>query len=162
MKHVQQSIWENARSLLIFYVHESHEEFNVFRFSLEDVLNDSNVKRLKVIIQIKDPKDSVLKHSLFSYITDKDLALFGNKLKKKTLVDGSENLEIIRSSHFDLFMCFGTPSKKVQKWLTGINTTRRIAINSNDDPFFDMNLHSSIDSMENNVNFAIKMLNKII
>lgn len=162
MKHVQQSIWENTRSLLIFYVHEGHEEFNTFRFSLDDALNDSNVKRLKVIIQIKDPKDSVLKHSLFSYITDKDIALFGNKLKKKTLIDGQENLEIIRSTHFDLFMCFGTPSKKVQKWLAGVNTTRKIAINSNENSFFDMNLHSSIDSMDNCVNFAIEMLNKII
>lgn len=162
MKYVQPSIWENTKSLLIFYVHEGHEEFNAFRFSLDDVLNDSNVKRLKVIIQINDPKDNVLKHSLFSYITDKDLALFGNKLKKKTLIDGQENLEIIRSTHFDLFMCFGTPSPKVQKWLTGINTTRKIAVNSNDDPFFDMNLHNSIDSMDNSVNFAIEMLNKII
>lgn len=162
MQEVQQSIWENTKSLLIFYVHSGHDEFNAFRFSLDDVLNESNVRRLKVIIQITDPKDSVLKHSLFSYITDKDLAIFGNKLKKKTPIDGQEDLEVIISTHFDLFMCYGTPSKKVMKWLTKANSTRKIAVNSHESSFFDMNLSSSIDSMDNTVNFAIEMLNKII
>lgn len=162
MKEIQQSIWRNTKSLLVFYVYIGHEEFNDFRASLDSLLIESNIKRLRVIIQIADPKDSVLKHSLFSYISDRDIALLGNKLKKRTLVDGQENVEMIISTHFDLFMCFGSPSKKIIKWLSKVNTIRKIGINTDNHPFFDMNFKSSIESMDKSVSFAINTLNKII
>ncbi len=158
----QINIWESTKSLLVFYVFSSHEDFQAFRASLDSVLIDSNVKRLKVIILISDPKEDVLKHSLFSYLLEKDIAIFGNKIKKRSKQEGQEDLDIIRGTHFDLFTCFGYPSKKVMKWLSKINTTRRIGINTNDSDFFDINLQSSIDSIDKSVNFTSEMLNKII
>lgn len=158
----QKSIWEKTKSLLVFYVFADHEEFHQFRSSLDAVLIESNVKRLKVIILISDPKESVLKHSLFTYFSEKDLSLFGNKIKKRAKIEGQEDLDIIRDTHFDLFVCFGNPSNKVLKWLEKINAERKIGVNSAGQSFFDMNLISGIDSINNSVIFASKMLNKII
>ena len=158
----QINIWDNTKSLLVFYVFTNHDDFQSFRSSLDAVLIESNVKRLKVIILISDPKVDVLKHSLFSYLLEKDISIFSNKIKKRSKVEGQEDLEIIRGTHFDLFLCFGYPSKKVLKWLTKINVTRKIGVNTDDADFFDINLQSSIDSIDKSVNFTSEMLNKII
>lgn len=158
----QLSIWERSKSLLVFYVFENHEEFKLFRDSLDEVLIDSSIKRLKVIILIRDPKESVLKHSLFAYFCEKDIAVFGNKIKKRSKNDGGEDLDIIRGTQFDLFLCFGCFSTKVLKWLTLINATKKIGINSEENSFFDMNLKSSNGFTDKSVIFTIEMLNKII
>ena len=158
----QNSIWKKTKSLLVFYVFTDHEEFQQFRESLDAVLIDSNVKRLKVIILITNPKESVLKHSLFTYFCEKDLSLFGNKIKKSAIIEAQEDVDSIRDTHFDLFVCFGKPSTKVLKWLEKINATRRIGVNSEGQSFFDLNFISSIDSIDNGVVFASEMLNKII
>ncbi len=157
----KQTIWSATKSLLVFYVFDGHEEFNDFRKALDVALADSSVTRLKVIILIADPKENVLKHSLFTYISEKSITLFGNKVKKKAQSEGEENLEMVISTHYDLFLSFGTPSPKVMKWLTKVNATRKIAINADDHPLFDVNLASSFESIEKSVNFTIDMLNKI-
>ena len=156
------TIWGNTKSLLVFYVFKNHEDFQDFRVSLDEVLNKSEVKRLKVIILINDPKENVLKHSLFSYLLNKDISFFGNKIKKNAKGEGQEDLEIIIGSHFDLFLCFGLPSQKVMKWLGKSKATKRIGVDASDSDFFDVNLQSSGATMGKIVNFTVEMLNKII
>lgn len=158
----QQSIWERTKSLLVFYVFTDHDDFQLFRSSLDSVLIESNVRRLKVIIQVKDTKEVVLKHSLFSYISDNDLSYFGNTIKKKSVVEGQENIENIRDDEYDLFLCFGTPTKKILKWLAKVNSLKKVGVNTENYPLFDMNLQSAANSMGNYVNFTSEMLNKII
>ena len=158
----KETIWERTKSLLVFYVFSDHDDFQHFRASLDSALIESNVKRLKVIIQVNDPKEAVLKHSLFSYISDKDLNFLTNKIKKKAIVEGQENIENIRDTEYDLFLCFGTPTPKILKWLTKVNSTRKIGVNTENYPLFDMNLQSAANSTDNYVNFTSEMLNKII
>ncbi|GEM_PF-6245838 len=158
----QLSIWQRSKSLLVFYVFENHDEFKSFRESLDEVLIESSIKRLKVIILIRDPKESVLKHSLFAYFCEKDIAVFGNKIKKRSKNDQGDDLDIIRGTHFDLFVCFGCYSPKALKWLTLINATSKIGVNSEEASFFDMNLKSSFEYVDKSVIFAVKMLDKII
>ena len=156
------SIWESSKSLLVFYVFTNTENFQEVRNSLDLVLNDSNIKRLKVIILIQNPKEIVLKHSLFSYISENDISFFGNRIKKKSKVEMGDNLENIISSQFDLFLSFGAPTRKVMNWLTKLEAIKKIGINGNEHLFFDMNLKSCNESIDNSVIFTVNMLNKIV
>ncbi len=156
------SIWESSKSLLVFYVFTNAENFQEFRTSLDLVLNESNIKRLKVIILKQNTKEIILQHSLFSYISENDVSFFGNKIKKRSKVDMGDNLENIISTQFDLFLCFGSPTAKVMRWLTKLDATKKVGVNGNEHLFFDMNLKSCNESIDNSVIFTVNMLNKIV
>lgn len=156
------NIWERSKSLLVFYVYSNYNEFESFRDSINLIMKQSHIKRFKVIIYIKNPKENILKDSMFSYIRDKDISIIGNKIKKNIQQGNSENLELILSAGYDLFLCFGQASKRITKWLMKMNSQKKVGINSDEHSFFDMNLESSKDSIDNSVNFTINMLSKII
>jgi hypothetical protein len=158
---IQESIWGRAKSLVVFYVFKDPDDFQEFRVALDAALIDTSITRLKVMIQVQDRKEVVLRHSLFSYITEKDLSYLTNSVKKRKTAEGEESLENIRSSHFDLLICFGSPSKKVGRWLTKMKVDRKIGVNSDFNSFFDLNLQSSADNPLTFVGFTTETLNRI-
>jgi len=157
----KESIWNRTQSLLVFYVFTTYDDFQSFRNDLDKVLDQSNVKRLKVVVLIKDLKENVLKHSLFSYITEKDIHFFTLELKKKAKNEFGFQLDIIRHTAFDLILCYGLPSTKVLKWLFKIEAKERIGINVQDCKLFDLKLNSFSDSKSGFVSFTREMLLKI-
>ena len=157
----ESTIWSRTQSLLVFYVFTTYEDFQSFRISLDKVLDESNVKRLKVVVLIKDMKQNVLKHSLFSYITEKDIHFFTLELKKKAKNEFGDQLDVVRHSAFDLMICFGKPTSRVLKWLTKIDVKERIGVNSERLDLFNLNLDSSSESIQNSVLFVRDTLQKI-
>lgn len=157
----ESTIWSRVQSLLVFYVFTTYEDFQSFRISLDKVLDESNVKRLKVVVLIKDMKQNVLKHSLFSYITEKDIHFFTLELKKKAKNEFGDQLDVVRHSAFDLMICFGKPTSRVLKWLTKIDVKERIGVNSERLDLFNLNLDSSSESIQNSVLFVRDTLQKI-
>jgi hypothetical protein len=159
----ESTIWSRTQSLLVFYVFSTYEDFQSFRISLDKVLDESNVKRLKVVVLIKDLKQNVLKHSLFSYITEKDIHFFTLELKKRAKNEFGQQLEVVRHSAFDVLLCFGRPTTKVMKWLMKIEVKEKIGVNVEGLDLFDLNLNlnSSSESIQNSVLFVRDTLQKI-
>jgi len=157
----ESTIWSRTQSLLVFYVFSTYEDFQQFRVSLDNVLHESNVKRLKVVVLIKDVKQNVLKHSLFSYIAENDIHFFTLELKKKAKNEFGYQLDVVRHSAFDLLICFGKPTTKVLKWLMKIEVKEKIGVNTEGLDLFDLNLNSSSESIQNSVLFVRDTLQKI-
>ena len=155
------TIWSKTQSLLVFYVYKTEEEFNEFRVSLDEVLNDCNVKRIKVVVLIKDLKQDILRNSLFAYISEKDIHFFTSELRKKAKNEFGYQLDIVRHTAFDLLLSFGEPTPKVLKWLMKIQVKERIGVNINGLKTFDLILQSSKSSISDSVTFTRDTLIKI-
>jgi len=155
------TIWSRTQSLLIFYVFKTDKEFNEFRAALDIVLNESNVRRLKVVVLIKDLNENILRHSLFSYISERDIHFFNIELKKKAKNEFGYQLDIARHSAYDLLLSFGEPSPKVLKWLNKIEINKKIGINMDGLKTFNLNLESTSQSVTDCVLFTRDTLQKI-
>ena len=155
------SIWSRTKSLLVLYVFRTEKEFNEFRIALDLILNESDIKRIKIIVLIKDKSQDVLKHSLFSYISEEDIHFFTLELKKKAKNEFGYHLDIARHTAFDLLLCFGKPTKKVLKWLLKIKIQQRIGVNTEGLETFNLNLQSTSKRMKEQVFFTRDTLDKI-
>lgn len=154
------AMWEKARNLLVFYVYTTPDEFNLFKKTLEQNVVDSNIKETKVVIVMPDRNEDVAKHSLYTYFSEKDISLFG-KIKKKNKVIGDIDLQALKDKQFDLFICFGTPSNKILKWLKDFKFYNRISVNCEKQEYFTLNFKSSLNSIQEMINFATATLKKI-
>jgi hypothetical protein len=155
------TIWSRSQSLLVLYVFKTEKEFNEFRSALDLVLNESNIKRIKIIVLIEDKNQEVLRHSLFSYISEEDIHFFTLELKKKAKNELGYHLDIARHTVFDLLLCFGKPTKKVLKWILKIQIQQRIGINSEGLETFNLNLQSTSKLVKEQVFFTKNTLDKI-
>lgn len=154
------NLWEKSKSAVLFYVYTTDEEFLKLKSSVHQYILNSHLKEVKVIVLTLDKRSSVEKYSLFNYLSPSDLSIFG-KIKKKNKVVGEEDLEALRLKHFDLFICFGTPTKKVAKWINGFSIPNRIGVNCENQDFFLLNLKSTLNSIQEMISFAVTTLSKI-
>jgi hypothetical protein len=154
------NLWEKSKSAVVFYVYTTADEFLKFKSSVDQHILNSHLKEVKVIVLTTDSKMNIEKYSLYNYFSPNDLSIFG-KIKKKNKVVGEEDLEALRLKHFDLFICFGTPTKKVAKWINGFSIPNRIGVNCENQDFFLLNLKSTLNSIQEMISFAVTTLSKI-
>ena len=154
------NLWEKSKSAVVFYVYTTADEFLKFKSSVDQHILNSHLKEVKVIVLTVDSKMNIEKYSLYNYFSPKDFSIFG-KIKKKNKVVGEEDLEALRLKHFDLFICFGTPTKKVAKWINGFSIPNRIGVNCENQDFFLLNLKSTLNSIQEMISFALTTLSKI-
>jgi hypothetical protein len=154
------NLWEKSKSAVVFYVYTTPDEFLKFKSSVDQHILNSHLKEVKVIVLTVDDKLSIEKYSLYNYFSPKDLSIFG-KIKKKNKVVGDANLEVLRLKYYDLFICFGTPSKKVAKWINGFSIPNRIGVNCENQDFFLLNLKSTSNSIQEMISFTVSTLRKI-
>ncbi|MBI1836657.1 MAG: hypothetical protein HYR91_05275 [Flavobacteriia bacterium] len=157
---MKNSIWEKSKSLVVFYIYTTEIEFSLFKKTLDQNVTDSNIKELKVIVLILDKNEMVEKHSLYNYFSEKDISFWG-KIKKKNKVVGDDDIEALRQKYFDLLICLGTPTPKVAKWINGFSIPNRIGVNCENEDYFLLNLKSSLNSIQEMLNFAVSTLRKI-
>jgi hypothetical protein len=157
---LKSNLWEKSKSAVVFYVYTTDDEFLKFKSSVDQHILNSHLKEVKVIVLTVDSKMSIEKYSLYNYFSPKDLSFLGT-IKKKNKVVGDEDLEALRLKHFDLFICFGTPTKKVAKWINGFSIPNRIGVNCDNQDFFLLNLKSTLNSIPEMISFAISTLSKI-
>lgn len=154
------NLWEKSKSIVVFYIYTTADEFVKFKNSIEQNILNGHFREVKVIVLTLDKKTSVEKYSLYNYFSPSDLSISGN-IKRKNKVVGEEDLEALRLKHFDLFICFGTPTKKVAKWINGFSVPNRIGVNCENQDFFLLNLKSTLNSIPEMISFAISTLSKI-
>ena len=101
------NIWESIKSLLVVFSYENDEQLRIFRKSLDKMLNDSNVDRLVIVVNILKETDKKLlpPHFLIYYNSPVDFNFWG-KLK-------DVQLESELSRDYDVLLWFGDTDHKI-------------------------------------------------
>lgn len=133
-----------------------NEELEYFEYlaSLDEILNESNVQDLKIIVPLpKQVKKEILPtHRLIHYFSPKDLSFFG-KLR-------DEEMERIIVQPYDAMIWFYTDDKRLMKLLKNVHSPWKVGVNVSND-FFSINVESKSEKPAEVVQFAFKTLDKI-
>lgn len=150
----QLSIWERVRRLLIVLPYNEELEYFEYLKALDETLNDSNVRDLKIIVPLpKQVKKEILPtHRLIHYFSPKDLSFFG-KLR-------DEEMERIIVQPYDALIWLYTDDKKLFKLMKNIHTSWKVGVNISND-FFSLHVESKSEKPSEIINFTIQTLNKI-
>jgi hypothetical protein len=148
------TFWPTVKSLLIVMNYKDDNYMSKFRLSLDKIMNNSNVERLLIVVNIpKDiDKNTLSPHFVIFYLSPKDFNFFG-KLK-------DVQLEAELNSDFNALICFGDLKKRTMKLLKNSDIKKRILVNAND-PGFDLYLNSENQNPEELLSFITKTLEKI-
>lgn len=154
------NLWEGAKNMIIMYVYTDEKDFNLFQSAVDKFKQDSHLQELKVIVLSNNKKEDIHRYSLYSYFHETDISFFG-KVKKRNNVYGDDDLEQLRKKYYDLFLCIGTPSKKVAKWIDGFCIPNRIGLNCEKETYFMLNLKTTLNSFQEKLTFVVSTLKKI-
>jgi hypothetical protein len=146
--------WNSVKSLLLVFNYEDQEHLRLFRNSLDKILNQSNVERLLIIVNIPKEidKKSLTPHFLIFYLSPRDFTLFG-KLK-------DVQLEAELNSDYNALICIGEMRKKTMKLMKNTEIKKRISVNSSDNGF-DLYLKTQNNNPPDLLSFVVNMLKKI-
>ena len=148
------NIWSSIKSLLVVFTFEDEEQLKSFRKSLDKMLNNSNVDRLIIVVNLSKDinKDALPPHFLIYYNTPQDFTFWG-KLK-------DVQLEAELTRDYDVLLWFGNTDQKIYSRILETNIRRKIIVNQNN-PSFDLSLNVGSETPDQMLNFVIETLKKI-
>jgi hypothetical protein len=150
----QLSIWEQVKRLLIVLPYNEQLEYFEYLKALDEVLNDSNVQDLKIIVPLpKQVKKEILPtHRLIHYFSPRDLSFFG-KLR-------DEEMERIIVQPYDALIWLSADDRKMFKLMKNIHAPYKVGVNINKD-FFSLHVESKSEKPSDIIYFTVQTLNKI-
>jgi hypothetical protein len=150
----ERNIWNATRSLLVVFNYEDEDQLNGYRKSLDKMLNDSNVDRLIIVVNIDKEvdKNTLPPHFLIYYNSPNDYSFWG-KLK-------DIQLESELKRDYDILIWFGNVERPVFKEVKSALCKRKILVNEHND-HFDLQLNAESTEPAEMLNFVINTLEKI-
>ncbi|MEY3237297.1 MAG: hypothetical protein RI883_1398 [Bacteroidota bacterium] len=95
------NIWLGIKKLAVVFPYRSEENYKEYRSALDKLLNDSNVKEVKLIVVIPETlkRETLRPHVLIHFLSPKDMNFMG-KIK-------DEYLKTILSEKYDALIGSG-------------------------------------------------------
>jgi hypothetical protein len=148
------NIWSSTQSLLVVFNYKDDDQLRDFRKSLDLMLNNSQVGRLVIVVNIPKEIDKATlpPHFLIYYNSPNDYTFFG---KMKDVL-----LQTELHKNYDLLINFDTPNDKVMVILKDSHIKKKVIVNA-EDSFFDLSLTSAIEKPSEMLNFVTTTLEKI-
>ncbi len=148
------NIWSSTQSLLVVFNYKDDDQLRDFRKSLDLMLNNSQVGRLVIVVNIPKEIDKATlpPHFLIYYNSPNDYTFFG---KMKDVL-----LQTELHKNYDLLINFDTPNDKVMMILKDSHIKKKVIVNA-EDSFFDLSLSSAIEKPSEMLNFVTTTLEKI-
>ena len=148
------NIWSSTQSLLVVFNYKDDDQLRDFRKSLDLMLNNSQVGRLVIVVNIPKEIDKATlpPHFLIYYNSPNDYTFFG---KMKDVL-----LQTELHKNYDLLINFDTPNDKVMMILKDSHIKKKVIVNA-EDSFFDLSLSSAFDKPNEMLNFVTTTLEKI-
>ena len=148
------NIWSSTQSLLVVFNYKDDDQLRDFRKSLDLMLNNSQVGRLVIVVNIPKEIDKATlpPHFLINYNSPNDYTFFG---KMKDVL-----LQTELHKNYDLLINFDTPNDKVMMILKDSHIKKKVIVNA-EDSFFDLSLSSAIEKPSEMLNFVTTTLEKI-
>lgn len=148
------NIWSSTIRLLVVFTYTDESEFKVYRKALDNLLNDSNVRELKIIVLIPGSvkKETLQQHKLIHYFSPKDVSFMG-KLKDESLIS-------TLAQPYDSLLWLNVNDDKLLKVTSKLNCTWKIGVNTTLNNFAIQVFCQSQNPIEI-VNFAKNTLEKI-
>ncbi len=148
------NIWSSTQSLLVVFNYKDYYQLRDFRKSLDLMLNNSQVGRLVIVVNIPKEIDKATlpPHFLIYYNSPNDYTFFG---KMKDVL-----LQTELHKNYDLLINFDTPNDKVMLILKDSHIKKKVIVNA-EDSFFDLSLSSAIEKPSEMLNFVTTTLEKI-
>jgi hypothetical protein len=148
------NIWSSTQSLLVVFNYKDDDQLRDFRKSLDLMLNNSQVGRLVIVVNIPKEIDKATlpPHFLIYYNSPNDYTFFG---KMKDVL-----LQTELHKNYDLLINFDTPNDKVMVILKDSHIKKKVIVNA-EDSFFDLSLSSAIEKPSEMLNFVTTTLEKI-
>ncbi len=149
------SLWSSTQSLMVVIHYTDLEALNEYRRALDKILDDSQVKKLTIIVTLpKDVnKDTLPPHFLIYYNSPNDYTFMG-KLKDVLL---QRELE----KPFDMLLWVGSLEQKVYQEIKSCSFKQKVVVNDVDDGFFDLELKSKDENAFTLLDFVVGTLDKI-
>ncbi len=148
------NIWYSTKSLLVVFNYKDDDQLRYFRKSLDLMLNNSQVGRLVIVVNIPKEIDKATlpPHFLIYYNSPNDYTFFG---KMKDVL-----LQTELHKNYDLLINFDTPNDKVMLILKDSHIKKKVIVNA-EDSFFDLSLSSAFEKPNEMLNFVTTTLEKI-
>jgi hypothetical protein len=148
------NIWSSTQSLLVVFNYKDDDQLRDFRKSLDLMLNNSQVGRLVIVVNIPKEIDKATlpPHFLIYYNSPNDYTFFG---KMKDVL-----LQTELHKNYDLLINFDTPNDKVMLILKDSHIKKKVIVNA-EDSFFDLSLSSAFEKPNEMLNFVTTTLEKI-
>jgi hypothetical protein len=148
------NIWSSTQSLLVVFNYKDDDQLRDFRKSLDLMLNNSQVGRLVIVVNIPKEIDKATlpPHFLIYYNSPNDYTFFG---KMKDVL-----LQTELHKNYDLLINFDTPNDKVMVILKDSHIKKKVIVNA-EDSFFDLSLSSAFEKPNEMLNFVTTTLEKI-
>jgi hypothetical protein len=148
------NIWSSTQSLLVVFNYKDDDQLRDFRKSLDLMLNNSQVGRLVIVVNIPKEKDKATlpPHFLIYYNSPNDYTFFG---KMKDVL-----LQTELHKNYDLLINFDKPNEKVLSILKDSHIKKKVIVNA-EDSFFDLSLNSAFEKPNEMLNFVTTTLEKI-
>ena len=149
------SLWSSTQSLMVVIHYTDLEALNEYRRALDKILDDSQVKKLTIIVTLpKDVnKDTLPPHFLIYFNSPNDYTFMG-KLKDVLL---QRELE----KPFDMLLWVGSLEQKVYQEIKSCSFKQKVVVNDVDDGFFDLELKSKDENAFTLLDFVVGTLDKI-
>ena len=151
---MENSIWERTQSLLLVFSYENDEQLRQFRLALDNLLNQSNVKDLIIIVNVPKEvdKNTLPPHFLIYYNSPNDYNFWG-KLK-------DVQLEAELRKTFDMLLWFGGTEPRIFSHVMKVPLKQKVIVNNANNKF-DIHLNSETDEPTEMLNFVVRTLTKI-
>ena len=150
----KKNIWSSSQSLMVIFDYKDDDQLKEFRKALDKMLNNSQIGRLIIIVNI--PKDldktTLPPHFLIYYTSPNDYSFFG-KLK-------DVQLEAEMRKTYDLLIWFDEPQEKLLNEAKNAHFNRKVLVNA-EHSYFDLSLNSSHENPDEMLNFVTSTLEKI-
>lgn len=149
------SLWSKTQSLMVVIHYKSLESLNEYRRALDKILDDSQVKKLTIIVTLPKNvnKDTLPPHFLIYYNSPNDYTFMG-KLKDVLL-----QRELEKS--FDMLLWVGSLEQKVYSEIKGCDFKQKVVVNDENDGYFDLALKSKDENAYTLLDFTVGTLDKI-
>jgi len=149
------SLWSSTQSLMVVIHYTDLGALNEYRRALDKILDDSQVKKLTIIVTLpKDVnKDTLPPHFLIYYNSPNDYTFMG-KLKDVLL-----QRELEKS--FDMLLWVGSLEQKVYQEIKSCSFKHKVVVNDMDNGFFDLELKSKDENAFTLLDFVVGTLDKI-
>ena len=151
---MENSIWERTQSLLLVFSYENDEQLRQFRLALDNLLNQSNVKDLIIIVNVPKEvdKNTLPPHFLIYYNSPNDYNFWG-KLK-------DVQLEAELRKTYDMLLWFGSTEQRIFSHVMKVPLKQKVIVNNVNNKF-DIHLNSETDEPAEMLNFVVRTLTKI-
>ena len=141
--------WQNTEEVIVVLNDNSSKNANEFIQNIE-LLG----KKAKVLILSNIKQESTKESSKITLLTNKDFSLFGRPK--------SEIARSIFNANFDLLLVVDSFEGKAAKRMKKVKAKLSVGLNLPEaDPFFDINMCTTSNSIEHLINFTKEIVEKI-